>query len=94
MRITAVTGGVTMDVLVVPGAAADRVVGAHGDALRVRVAAPPERGRANDALRRVLAAALGVRTAQVTVTAGLTSRRKVVRVDGVTEADVRSKFAD
>lgn len=64
-----------------PGAARTQVAGAHGDALKIRLAAPPVEGRANDALRRYLAAAFGVPLRQVTIERGETSRRKVVRVE-------------
>lgn len=77
--------GVVIDVVAVPGARRDEVVGRHGDALRVRVRAAPERGRANAAIEAVLAAALGARPSDVRVERGATSRRKqvVVRTDDV-----------
>jgi uncharacterized protein (TIGR00251 family) len=56
-------------------------VGALGDRLKVRVAAPPERGRANEALVVLLREWLGAR--DVEVVAGLASREKTVRVSGV-----------
>jgi uncharacterized protein (TIGR00251 family) len=73
----------------VPGASADRVVGWREGALRVRVSAPPERGRANEALARLLAKALGVRASAVEVVAGTTSRDKTVSVEGVCPEDVK-----
>ncbi|HEX6421598.1 MAG TPA: DUF167 domain-containing protein [Acidimicrobiales bacterium] len=76
-------GDVVLQVLVQPGAARSAVVGRHGDALKVRVAAAPERGRANEALTRLLAAELGVRRSDVAVVAGAAGRRKRVRVRGV-----------
>ena len=70
-------------VVVSPGAKRSAVVGRQGDAWKLRVAAPPERGRANAAVCALLAEALGVPAASVRVTAGATSRRKVVEVDGL-----------
>lgn len=59
-------------------------MGTHGDALRVRVRAPPEGGKANEEVRRVLADALGVPPSSVEIVSGHRSRRKRVRVSGVT----------
>jgi len=77
------TGGCHVTVLVVPGAAREGLAGRHGDALRVRVSAPPERGRANAALVRLLARALGVRRADVSIVSGAGGRRKTVAVRGI-----------
>lgn len=63
-----------------PGARGTGVVGELGDALKVRVAAPADDGKANAALTRFLATALGVPTAAVTVIRGEHSRSKVVRI--------------
>jgi uncharacterized protein (TIGR00251 family) len=77
---------VTVQVHVHPGAGRTAVVGRHGDALKVKVAAPPTEGRANDAVVQLLADTLGVKAAAVSVVSGATSRSKRIRVDGV-EAD-------
>jgi uncharacterized protein (TIGR00251 family) len=58
------------------------VAGWHGDAIKIRVAAPPVDGAANDALQRFLADRLGVPTQAVTITGGHTSRRKRVTIQG------------
>ena len=71
---------------VTPGASREGVVGWLGDAVKVAVREPAERGRANAAVARVLAAALDVPAARVRIAAGGTSPRKVVVVDGL-EAD-------
>ena len=70
----------------VPGAKKPGVVGLHGEAVKIRVAAPPEQGKANDALGAALASALGVRAADVTHVRGATSRNKVFRVEGTSAA--------
>jgi uncharacterized protein len=72
-------------VTVSPGARRSAVVARHGDGWKLRVAAPPERGRANEALVELLATELGVPRSAVRVVAGHTGRRKLVEVDGVTE---------
>jgi len=63
-------------------------VGRHGSGWKARIAAPPERGKANRALEELLAAALGVRRDRVAVVAGLTARRKVVEVEGLEAPEV------
>jgi len=60
-----------------PGARADRVAGVRGDSLLVEVRAAPERGRANEAVRKVLAEALGLKASAVGLTAGAGSRSKL-----------------
>jgi len=68
------------------------VVGPYGDAWKVRVAAAPEQGRANDELVRVLARALEVDRRAVRVVAGASSRDKVVEVDGLDAATAAARL--
>jgi uncharacterized protein (TIGR00251 family) len=75
-------GFFTLPVVVKPSGRANRVVGVHDGALKVEVTAPPERGRANDMLVRLLAGLFGVPRRAVTVVQGQGSRRKVLRVEG------------
>jgi uncharacterized protein (TIGR00251 family) len=77
----AVDGGLELAVKVVPGASRTEVAGPLGDRLKVRVAAPPEGGKANRALVRVLSQWLGVR--DVAIVAGHSSAEKTVRVSGL-----------
>jgi len=86
-------GGSAFDVKVVPGASRSRVAGVHGAALRVQVAAPPERGRANRELCATLADALGVRPADVEVVAGETSPRKTVAVRSLAPDDLAARIS-
>jgi uncharacterized protein (TIGR00251 family) len=74
-------------VIVMPGAARDEIVGRHGEGWKVRVAAAPERGRANAALVTLLADALRVERDSVRVVGGASGRRKVVQVDGLREEE-------
>jgi uncharacterized protein (TIGR00251 family) len=80
-------GGTTLKVRAAPGAARDRVAGVHGDALKIAVAAPPDRGRANERIAEVLADLVGLPRGRVMLTAGSTSRDKrffVARMDAAT----------
>jgi uncharacterized protein (TIGR00251 family) len=76
-------GYVVIDVHVQPRAGRTAVVGRHGTALKVRVAAPPVDGKANDATCALLARTLGVKDGAVTLVSGASSRSKRVRIDGV-----------
>jgi hypothetical protein len=88
LKITEVEGGVTFAVRVVPRASRNEIVGVHGDALKVRLTAPPVEGKANEALIALLAQRLGVRKSQVEIVAGATSRRKMIRVIGLSAQEV------
>lgn len=63
-----------------PGAGRTEIVGRHGAALKVRVAAPPSQGRANEAVAKVLADAFGLAVAKVELVSGQTNRSKRFRV--------------
>ena len=67
--------------------------GVHGDALRVRVNAPPVDGAANEAVVEVLAKALGVAKRAITIVSGAASRSKVIEVSGVSAADIRERLS-
>ncbi len=83
-------GYVVVDVHVQPRSGRTAVVGRHGAALKLRVAAPPTDGRANDATCALLARTLGVKDAAVSLVSGASSRTKRVRVDGVDGAQTTS----
>ena len=78
---------------VVPGATRAGVVGRHGDGWKIRVTAPPERGRANEAVVRLLAATLGLPRAAVTIVSGHGAREKTVKVDGADRSRVDAALA-
>jgi uncharacterized protein len=75
--------GYRFHVHVQPRASKNEIVGKHGDALKVRLTAPPVDSAANDALIALLAEALGVARRDVQIVAGATSRTKLVEVAGV-----------
>lgn len=81
-----------LSVHVTPRASSEEILGFQEDALRVRVTAPPARDRANRALERLLARRLDLRPSAVRVVSGHTVRQKVVEVEGLEEAEVRSRL--
>ena len=76
----------------IPNAPRNEVVGWLGEALKVKVRAPPLEGRANEALCEFLADTLGLPRRAVTVLRGETSRQKIVRIDGLLLAEVKTKL--
>lgn len=83
-----------LNVKVVPGASRDRVAGLYGDGIKVQVAAPPEDGKANKAVVRVLSDFLGLRIDQIEIDRGQTQPRKVVRLTGISQAELDQKLSD
>ena len=69
-----------INVKIVPGASKDEVIGPYGDGLKLRVAAAPEKGKANAAVIRLLAGHFGVKPTQVRIVTGIHSPRKVVEI--------------
>ncbi len=90
LRVQRHGGSVRFNVHVQPKASRSEVAGLHGDALKVRLSAPPVDGAANDALVELLAGLFAVGRRAVRIIAGASSRAKIVEVDGVTEDQVRS----
>ena len=86
-------GTVIVSVRVVPRAGRTEVSGVHGDALKIRVAAPPVDGRANEAARAALADALSIAPAQVDLVSGEHSRAKQFAVRGLAVTEVRARVA-
>ena len=87
-------GALVIRVKAVPGASRDVIAGPLGDRLKVRVAAPPEGGKANASIERLVAQALGVPERAVRVIHGHASPQKVLRVQGADPALVRSLDGD
>jgi len=86
-------GAVRVTVHVQPGASATAVAGPHGDAVKIRVAAPPIDNAANLALVEFLAERLGVPKHRVRVVRGATGRRKIVEIAGVSAEAVDAALA-
>lgn len=77
---------------VVPRARRTELAGVHGDAIRIRVAAPPADGEANAELIRYVARFLGVPKSAVSITTGAGSRRKTLSVEGIPSAALRARL--
>jgi uncharacterized protein (TIGR00251 family) len=84
--------GAILTVHIQPKASTTECVGIHGDALKIRVAAPPVDGAANEALIRFLAQALSLPLAAVVIESGTGGRHKRVRLRGVTAERVIARF--
>ena len=85
-------GGFRLRVRVQPGASRTEIVGRHGDAIKVKVAAPPVRGAANEGLTDALAGVLGLPRRAVRVVQGHGSRDKVVEVVCTDVAGCRARL--
>ena len=89
MAVTAAT--TTLKLRVSPGARRPGIAGRYGDAWKVRVAEPPEDGRANEAVLRLVSDTLG---APASLVSGHASRDKVVAIEGVSSADAERLLTD
>ena len=84
----AANGRITLTLHIQPGAKKTEFAGRHGDALKIRLAAPPVDGKANEALIKFIAATLHLPKSSVMLKSGQTSRRKVLEVSGTTAESV------
>ena len=75
---------------VTPGASEEGIAGWQGQSLRLKVRARPEKGRANEAVIRLLASHLGLPCASLSIVRGATSRDKLVKVDGLSGDQLRT----
>lgn len=85
--------GVVLTLHIQPGAKRTECAGLHGEALKIRLAAPPVDGKANEALVAFLSKTLGVSKSSVELISGETSRAKRVRVERVDADEVRKALA-
>ena len=92
MTVRELEGGVEIVIHAQPRASRSEVVGLHGDALKVRLAAPPVDGAANADLIRVMAKVLGVPKSSVEVTRGHSGKSKVVRIAGLAVEVARARL--
>jgi uncharacterized protein len=87
-----VPGGVRLRLHVQPRSSRTEVAGLHGNALKIRLAAPPVDGAANEALTRFLAERLGVPRSAIRIEAGTTARAKLVAVDRVAPEEAERRL--
>lgn len=78
-----------IQVHIIPNAKIDTVLGEHGNAIKIKLRAPAVQGKANTALLRFLAKKLSIPQRAIVLERGERSRDKVIRIDGLSEADVR-----
>ena len=81
-----------LQVKAVASSSSDGIAGWLGETLKVRVTAPAERGKANAAIEKTIAEAVGVAKANVRVVAGGASPRKIVEIVGLSESEVRHRL--
>ena len=74
-----------LHIKVVPGASRDRIAGRLGDAIKVQVSAAPERGKANDAVIKLIADKLRLRRNDITIVHGHAQPRKTLEIQGISQ---------
>jgi uncharacterized protein len=84
---------IILQVKVVPGARRDRVAGRYGDGIKIQTSAPPEGGKANAAVSKILAQFLGLKPAQVQLASAAANPRKQFRISGLSAAQLAEKLA-
>ena len=82
----------TIRIHIIPNAKIDTIVGEHGDAIKIKLRAPALEGKANAALSRFLAEKLSIRQGAIALERGERSRDKVIRIDGLSEEEVRRRL--
>jgi uncharacterized protein len=92
LELTRHEGALLMRLRVSPGARRDRLMGVHGNALKLAVAAPPEDGKANAAVLAFLADLLDAPERDLRLTSGHASRDKRVCISGLTADDIRARL--
>ena len=83
----------TLNVKVVPNASRDRVAGRYADGIKIQTSAPPEAGKANAAVMRILAQFLALKPAQVELVSAPANPRKQFRISGLSPAQLAAKLA-
>lgn len=93
-NISSAEGGAAFPVRIVPRASKNEISGRYGDAVKIRITAPPAEGAANQALIDFLADVLGVRESRIEILSGHASRDKIVCVVGLTPEEVEARLGE
>lgn len=88
-----ITAMATLHVKVVPGSSRNCIAGRYGDALKVKVAAAAEKGKANEAVIGLLAEALGIKPGQIALIAGHTNPRKTFHIQGIEQSELDARLS-
>jgi len=91
-KITNAERGAAFPVRVIPRASRNEVEGVTGNALKVRLTAPPVEGAANEALIELLAERLKIRKSQIEIVAGQTSQHKMISIVGLQPSEVEERL--
>lgn len=83
-----------MQVKVRPGAAWNEIAGLTGGVLQVKIAAPPEKGKANRELTAFLSGRLGIKKSSITIVKGETGRSKFITIDGLSPEDALKRLSN
>ena len=83
LDITTTANGLILPVRASPGAKRDALAGEHAGALKVAVSAPPDKGKANEAIVGLLSKTLGIPKSQIALVSGAASRQKKFRIEGI-----------
>lgn len=81
-----------LNMKVVPGSSRNQIVGWLGDALKIKVTAPPEKGQANEAVIELLAEALGLSSKDIEIESGHSSPSKIIAITGMDDEAIREVF--
>ena len=87
LNIRKVEGGIVVSVKVQPNASKDRIVGEHADQIKIAVTVAPEKGKANKAVVKVLSRWLGIKSSDIEIVSGETSRDKKVLIRNISEEE-------
>ena len=86
-------GSILLWIKAVPGASRDQIAGVLSDRLKIRVAAPPENGKANKAICALLAKTIGIKVNQIEIHSGQSNPEKIIRITGLNAAEIARRWA-
>lgn len=90
LEINETKEGVVFNVRVIPRSSKSAIVGIQGDALKLRITAPPVEGKANEECIRFLSGLFGVTRKQIVITGGASSKNKRIAIMGIAKSDIES----